>query len=88
MSTIDIKNMLVEEKLEAMELLWDDMCRNAPDVISPDWHEDILKTREQNVTEGKNQFEKWDDVKQDLEKMANDPEIQSEIRMIESEFGC
>lgn len=51
MSTIDIKNMPVKEKLEAMELLWDDMCRNAPDRISPDWQEDVLNEREQNLKE-------------------------------------
>lgn len=87
MSAIDIKNMTVEEKFEAMELLWDDMCRNVPEIVSPEWHEEILLEREQNLKNGNDQFEDWNDVKKELRKMANDPDIQREIRMIETEFS-
>jgi hypothetical protein len=29
--TINLKDMTTGEKLEAMEMLWDDICRNIPD---------------------------------------------------------
>ena len=43
---LNLKDMTTEEKLQAMELLWDDICRNAPDFSSPAWHGDILQERE------------------------------------------
>ena len=39
----------MEEKLRAMEMLWDDICRNVPDFSSPAWHENILKEREKKL---------------------------------------
>jgi hypothetical protein len=45
--------MTTEEKLKAMEMLWDDICRSAPGFSSPLWHEDVLKEREQKIRDGK-----------------------------------
>jgi hypothetical protein len=44
--TLNIEEMTTEEKLKAMEMLWDDLCRRSPDFSSPSWHEDVLKERE------------------------------------------
>jgi hypothetical protein len=43
--SINLKDMTTEEKLQAMEMLWDDICRNIPDFSSPAWHEQILKEK-------------------------------------------
>jgi hypothetical protein len=64
--TIDLEQMTTEEKLKAMEMLWDDLCRSAPDFSSPSWHEDVLKEREQRIREGKDRFVDWDQAKKDL----------------------
>jgi hypothetical protein len=64
--TIDLEQMTTEEKLKAMEMLWDDLCRSAPDFSSPSWHEDVLKEREQRIREGKDRFVDWDQAKRDL----------------------
>ncbi len=45
---LNLDKMTTEEKLGAMELLWDDICRNVPDFASPSWHGDILQDREKN----------------------------------------
>jgi hypothetical protein len=58
--------MSTEEKLRAMEKLWDDICRNAPDLSSPTWHGDVLKEREHRIREGKDKFVDWGLVKKDL----------------------
>jgi hypothetical protein len=50
---LNLKEMTTEEKLQTMEILWDDICRIIPDFSSPSWHEDILKEREQNILDGK-----------------------------------
>ena len=57
--------MTIEEKLRAMEALWDDLCRhNAVQV--PQWHKDILDERQRFIDEGKAEFLDWETVKQEL----------------------
>lgn len=63
---INIKDMSIEEKMRAMELLWDDFCRNNPDFESPQWHADILRARENNLTQGKDQFLDWEQAKKEI----------------------
>jgi hypothetical protein len=55
-----------EEKLQTMEILWDDICRIIPDFSSPFWHEDVLKDREQRILDGKDKFVDWDKAKKDI----------------------
>ena len=64
--TINLKDMTTEEKLEAMEMLWDDICRNIHDFPSPAWHEQILKEREERLKKGKEKVLDWNQVKKDL----------------------
>lgn len=64
--TINIEEMTTEEKLRTMEILWDDICRNVPDFSSPEWHEQILKAREERLKTGKEKILDWDQVKKDI----------------------
>ena len=64
--TLNLKEMTIEEKLQAMEMLWDDICRNVPDFPSPPWHADVLKEREQRIKEGKDSFIDWEQAKNAL----------------------
>ena len=66
-STLPLEKMSVEEKLRAMELLWDDLCRQAGGVSSPDWHEDVLAQRQAAVERGEDQFEDWEAAKRSIE---------------------
>lgn len=61
-----IEAMSVEEKLRAMELLWDDLCNKAGGITSPDWHEDVLAQRQAAVDRGEGRFEAWDKAKGDI----------------------
>ncbi len=63
---LKLKGMTNEEKLKAMEALWDDICRSAPDFSSPAWHENILNQREQNVSTGEDRFVDWNKAKKDI----------------------
>ena len=65
-STLPLEKMSVEEKLRAMELLWDDLCRQAGGVSSPDWHEDVLAQRQAAVERGEDQFEDWEAAKRGI----------------------
>ncbi|SPF47713.1 conserved hypothetical protein [Syntrophobacter sp. SbD1] len=51
-----LDKMTTEDKLAAMELLWDDLCHNPEAVSSPAWHEGVLSAREKRVQEGKASF--------------------------------
>ena len=64
--TLNLEEMTTEEKLKTMEMLWDDLCRSAPDFSSPSWHEDVLKEREQRIKDGKERFVDWDQAKKEL----------------------
>jgi hypothetical protein len=65
--TLNLGEMTTEEKLKAMEMLWDDICRSVPDFSSPSWHGKVLKEREQRLREGKEKVLDWDQAKEDLQ---------------------
>ncbi len=62
-TTLPLAKMSIEEKLRAMELLWDDLCNKAQGVESPAWHEDILAERDAMQERGEDQFEDWEAAK-------------------------
>ena len=63
---LNLEEMTTEEKLQTMEILWDDICRIAPDFSSLSWHEDVLKDREQRILDSKDKFFDWDKAKKDI----------------------
>lgn len=65
-STLSLEKMSVEEKLQAMESLWDDLCNKAGGMSSPDWHEDVLAEREAMQKRGDDQFDDWEAAKRNI----------------------
>jgi hypothetical protein len=61
-----IEKMTIEEKLQAMEALWDDLCRHEADILVQQWQKDILDERERLVTDGRSQFIDWEQAKKDI----------------------
>ncbi|NCO43113.1 MAG: addiction module antitoxin RelB [Armatimonadetes bacterium CG_4_10_14_3_um_filter_66_18] len=60
---LPLDQMTVAEKLQTMERLWDDLCRAAPPVSSPAWHQHVLSDRATRVTNGTAGFADWEDAK-------------------------
>jgi putative addiction module component (TIGR02574 family) len=58
---LPLGQMTVEEKLQLMEILWDDLSQNAADVPSPAWHGEVLADRERAIKEGRTQFLPFDE---------------------------
>jgi hypothetical protein len=56
--------MSIEEKLQTMELLWDDLRANAGDALSPAWHGDELARREAALQRGDDLAEDWATARQ------------------------
>jgi hypothetical protein len=65
-STLPLEKMSVEEKLQAMESLWDDLCSKAGGMASPAWHENVLAEREAMQKRGDDQFDDWEAAKRDI----------------------
>jgi len=66
--TIPVKEMTLADKLEAMELLWDDLSKNPEHVPSPEWHEDVLRERERLLKNGQEKPEDWSMAKRKIRK--------------------
>jgi putative addiction module component (TIGR02574 family) len=60
--------MTVAEKLQAIEVLWDDLSRNPEDIPSPAWHEDVLAERQRQIEEGRAKFIPLDEFRQSIQK--------------------
>lgn len=65
-TTIQLDEMSMEEKIQAMESLWEDLRTRAPDMASPAWHGEILAERESDVERGKDHFEDWDKARKKI----------------------
>jgi putative addiction module component (TIGR02574 family) len=62
--------MTVEEKLQLMEILWDDLSRSAENIRSPAWHGEVLTARERAIEEGRTKFLSLDEFEKNIrEKM-------------------
>jgi tRNA(Arg) A34 adenosine deaminase TadA len=66
--TLPLKDMTVEEKLQLMEILWDDLSRNADQLQPPAWHAEALAEREAAIARGEERFEDWEAAKRRIEK--------------------
>ena len=62
MANVSISNMTVEEKISTMEMIWDDLCQHTT-LESPDWHQDVLKVREQKRASSQEEPMDWSEAK-------------------------
>ena len=51
-----INSMSVTERLQAIEQLWDALCRGTGDIPSPDWHGEVLADRKMRAEKGQAKF--------------------------------
>jgi len=52
MNAAEIKSMSISERLETMEMIWDSMLENGDDLLSPEWHVEIIVERMKQIEEG------------------------------------
>ena len=63
MTTLEVKKMSLEERLQAMEILWDSLINEECEIESPEWHHDILKERGKKIKDGKAEFISLEELK-------------------------
>ena len=54
--TIPLDKMSVTDKLQAIEEIWADLTMVSEDVPSPAWHADVLRAREERISDGRSRF--------------------------------
>jgi hypothetical protein len=64
--TLPLDKMTTEEKLLALEEIWEDLCRKSDNIPSPAWHADVLEERQRRVQDGSSKFVDWARAKQNI----------------------
>jgi hypothetical protein len=65
-ASLPLNEMTVPEKLRIMEALWEDLSRNSDALVSPEWHESVLKEREERIASGQAEFVDWEKAKAEI----------------------
>jgi len=65
---LPLNEMSLQEKLAAMESLWEDLSRTPDAIESPTWHKEVLEERLKRLADGKTQFIDWETAKEALRK--------------------
>ncbi|MBE1302413.1 MAG: addiction module component CHP02574 family protein [Alteromonadaceae bacterium] len=63
MNTSELVNLSLEERMTAMEALWDSMKHDLSNVDSPEWHGLVLSQREEKIASRKANFISLDELK-------------------------
>lgn len=69
---LPLQDMSVAEKIRAMELLWADLSKAAPDDAVPGWHADVLAAREARLAAGLEKTIPWEQAKEQLRRKIHD----------------
>ena len=51
MDLTELARLPLEERLRAMEALWESLCHDEPAGLSPDWHDSVLRERRVELAE-------------------------------------
>jgi len=60
---ISLDTLTVPEKIQLLEKVWDDFCRNAGSIESPPWHQEVLLERRRRLEDGRATLSTWEDAK-------------------------
>lgn len=70
---LPLEKMSIEEKLQAMESLWENLSSQAERYQSPSWHGEILAEREAAIENGEDSFEDWEKAQVTIRKACCEP---------------
>jgi hypothetical protein len=63
MNATEIRKMSVDERLQAMEILWDSLLDDEVEISSPDWHREILREWLRTIEVGQAELVSISDLK-------------------------
>lgn len=71
MTTADLMELPVQEKLMLMEALWDSLCtQSAGALTSPAWHGEVLDERLRRLASGKESVSDWPEARERIRARA------------------
>jgi putative addiction module component (TIGR02574 family) len=73
----EIDKMSIEERLQAMELLWASIASSPEEPASPAWHGEVLRDRLDKVARGEGVFLTLEQLKERHFGFAPQPELDS-----------
>ena len=68
---LPLNEMSIEEKLQTMELLWENLSADPASIESPAWHEEELRERERKIASGETKFIDWEEAKADIRRRTS-----------------
>ncbi|MFZ5868695.1 MAG: addiction module protein [Thermodesulfobacteriota bacterium] len=68
---VPLSKLTLAQKLDLMEAIWDDLTKHEQTLESPDWHEQVLKDREEALTAGKATVSGWEEAKDRIRRKAS-----------------
>ena len=68
---LPLDEMTVEDKLQAMEALWESLSADPATIESPAWHEEELRERERKIASGEAGFIDWEKAKADIRRRTS-----------------
>lgn len=68
--TLPLQSMTTAEKLDVMEAIWADLCRDEEYVNSPVWHAQVLRERDAAMREGRETPVDWEEAKRRLRDLG------------------
>ncbi len=66
MSIAELRKLPLNEKLQIMEVLWEDLRNHEEALPVSEWHKKLLDERLKAVEEGREEILEWDDIKHDI----------------------
>ena len=60
---LDLDKMSSEEKIEAIDLIWQHLVTKEPGFSLPAWHGEELAERERRIEQGLETFSDWEEAK-------------------------
>ena len=65
---LPLSEMTLAQRLDLIEVLWDDITRDERSLESPGWHADILRDRQKALDAGKAKVRDWQEAKKRIRK--------------------
>lgn len=63
---LPLHRMTTEEKLSALEAIWQDLSRTPESIQSPQWHAEVMREREALIRDGQSRFVDWEEAKKNI----------------------
>lgn len=65
-TTVDPREVTTPDKLRLMEALWQNLSMTAEEIVSPQWHGEVLAERDRLIESGEETFIDWETAKKQL----------------------